>query len=254
MALPPPPQLQLSIQLSVNHLALCTAHTGKIQQLRIHTLPDNRPWSAAAQSILEQEEIAQYPADRISVILDTDRVCLIPTACYRRQDVQNYLHLHGISWSTQESPITTPPHDDKVALMCLSSTLHTFLQELYRDRLHYTHPLLLLHASDKALLEVSLTHDFVHLTARNGTLLFAETLPRRNEADLLYYIQLLHNSYPQIRFRTLVSGTDAPQIHRAITRYFKHTHLFRPTINRTLTGSTCACTFTHLIRSIHAHH
>ena len=164
--------------------------------------------------------------------------------------------LSGIPGEAERRTVATAPRDGKIALISIARTIYDCLHSAYGDRLAYTHPLLesaVRHAR-KPLLAAALTRSFVHLSAYDGGLLFAETLPRHSDADLLYYLGALTKIYAGTNFRIEISGTDAPQLRRAASRYFRRTRLFRPSVNRSVAGSENVCDFTHLIRLNHENH
>lgn len=246
---------RLLIQFSDERLAFCPVSGGKIGALKSCPLPHDEELADALRSLLRQKAL-QCPKDETTVLYDTDRVCLIPAEYYREEDAGRYMTLSGIPDEAERRTVATAPRDGKIALISVARTVHDCLRSVYGDRLVYTHPLLenaVRHAR-KPLLAAALTRSFVHLSAHDGGLLFAETLPRHSDADLLYYLGTLTKIYAGTNFRIEISGTDAPEMRRAAARYFRHTRLFSPSVNRSVAGSENVCDFTHLIRLNHENH
>lgn len=96
--------------------------------------------------------------------------------------------LSGIPGEAERRTVATAPRDGKIALISIARTIYDCLHSAYGDRLAYTHPLLesaVRHAR-KPLLAAALTRSFVHLSAYDGGLLFAETLPRHSDAPTCF--------------------------------------------------------------------
>ena len=246
---------RLLIQFSDGRFAFCPVSGGKIGTLASCPLPHGEEQADALRSLLRQKAL-QCPEGGATVLYDNDRVCLIPAEYYREEDAERYMTLSGIPGEAERRTVATAPRDGKIALISIARTVYDCLHSAYGDRLAYTHPLLesaVRHAR-KPLLAAALTRSFVHLSAYDGGLLFAETLPRHSDADLLYYLGALTKIYAGTNFRIEISGTDAPQLRRAAARYFRRTRLFRPSVNRSVAGSENVCDFTHLIRLNHENH
>ncbi len=148
------------------------------------------------------------PGRRATVLYDTDRVCLIPAEYYREEDAERYMTLSGIPGEAERRTVATAPRDGKIALISIARTVYDCLHSAYGDRLAYTHPLLesaVRHAR-KPLLAAALTRSFVHLSAYDEGLLFAETLPRHSDADLL----LLPRRPDKIYMPERISGSKFP--------------------------------------------
>lgn len=246
---------RLLIQFSAERFAFCRVSGGKTGALESRPLPHGEGLPDALRSLLQCEAL-QCPEGGATVLYDTDRVCLIPSEYYRENDSERYMTLSGIPPEADRRTVATAPRDGKIALIGVENAIHDCLLSAYGDRTVYAHPLLEAAArqSPQPLLTAALTRRFVHLSAYDGGLLFAETLPLNSDADLLYYLAALKKIYAGTRFRIEISGTGAAQMRRVAARYFRRTRLFSPSVNRSAAGRENVCDFTHLIRLNHENH
>lgn len=180
---------RLLIQFSDGRFAFCPVSGGKIGTLASCPLPHGEEQADALRSLLRQKAL-QCPEGGATVLYDTDRVCLIPAEYYREEDAERY---HD---PVRHSRRSGTPHGR-----------HRAARRKDRADKHRTHSIRLPAFGLRRSARLYASAARKRCPARPETaacggadpqlrspvglrrgLLFAETLPRHSDADLLYYL------------------------------------------------------------------
>lgn len=246
----------LSIQLSPNEILYCTSSDGKIDRVGTLGIPDGSvdgQIEALQKLFMGEEPIRQGEDTPVRLLLDTDRVCLLPTEQFRSDETATL-----ISRQPHEQTAVSPSRADITALMALDTKLHDSLRRLFSDRIEFTHPLLLAATEPdlkKNQIEIASTRNYIHITLWNNGLHFAETIPRTPE-NLLFATGYLQQANPSVRFRISVTGHDAETERKRLSRYFRKTDTIRPPkIDKNVCNDKALHHhLIHIIRSLHENH
>lgn len=246
----------LSIQLSPNEILYCTSSDGKIDRIGMLGIPDGSvdgQIEALQKLFMEEGTIRQEEDAPVQLLLDTDRVCLLPSERYRSDEAATL-----ISQQAQETTVASPACADITALMAIDTKLYDTLKKLFGSRIVFSHPLLAAATEPdprKAQIEIATTRNFMHLTLWDHGLRFAETFPRSPE-NLLFAIGYLRQTHPSTRFRIRVTGHDAEEERKRLSRYFRKTDtIHSPKIDKNVCNDTALHHhLIHIIRSLHENH
>lgn len=246
----------LSIQLSPNEILYCISSDGKIDRIGTHGIPDGSidGQIKVLQKLFQRENATQQQEDvPVQLLLDTDRVCLLPSERYRADEAATL-----ISLQSQEETVVSATQAGITAVMAINTKLYNILKKLFDSRIALSHPLLTAATEPdprKAQIEIANTRNFIHVTLWNNGLQFAETFPRTPE-NLLFTVGYLKQSHPSTRFRIRVTGHDAKEERHRLSRYFRKTDTVRvPKISKKVCDDTSMNHhFIHIIRNLHENH
>ena len=246
----------LSIQLSPNEILYCTSYDGKLDRIGTLGIPDGSvdgQIEALQKLFMGEGAIRQEENAPVQLLLDTDRVCLLPTERYRSDEAATL-----ISQQAQETTVASPACVDITALMAIDTKLYDTLKKLFGSRIVFSHPLLAAATEPdprKAQIEIANTRNFIHVTLWNDGLQFAETFPRTPE-NLLLAVGYLKQTHPSTRFRIRVTGHDAEEVRHRLSRYFRKTDTVRvPKISKKVCDDkSMNHHLIHIIRNLHENH
>ena len=245
----------LSIQLSPNEILYCLSSDGKID--RIGTL--GIPGGSIDGEIEGLQKVSQKVGATLSddvpvqLLLDTDRVCLLPSERYRSDEAAAL-----ISLQPQEETVLSAARGGITALIAVNTKLYDILKKLFGSRIVISHPLLTAATEPdprKAQIEIANTRNFIHVTLWNDGLQFAETFPCTPE-NLLLAVGYLKQTHPSTRFRIRVTGHDAEEVRHRLSRYFRKTDTVRvPKISKKVCDDkSMNHHLIHIIRNLHENH
>lgn len=248
------PADRLLLQLSRREILYGGMENGAIRSLKRIPVETGEALLPCLQEFLGPQQ-SGAGQQFVLVSLDTDRVCLVPADFYDVSYSDSYLALCGVGAADAERIVVTAPRGGVVALVCVDSRMDDYLQHRY-GKVDYVHPLQLAATSSGGapVIEAVLTHGLVHLSASAGRLLFAESLPCRTEADLLYALDRVRRLYPQYRFRISLSGAGADRLYGEVARYFRPVSVGRAAVPRRIVSREERSAFIPLIRMSHANY
>lgn len=214
----------LSIQHTLDGLSFCVSRFGK--PLWLH--PEGADGLTALRAALDPLQQA-YP--RIRVIADTDQVCLIPESHFDETAAASFMQIRGILPS-EEMELVIHRKQGYVWLMHLSREFCGELSGLFpQARIEYIHPLWfgIRRASAGSFVDVNLSADWAHVVVtQESTLHYAETVPCRTPADLLYILSELQRLYELNTSEFIFSGRQAETFRKQTALYYKKPSLDLP--------------------------
>lgn len=245
----------LSIQLSPNEILYCLSSDGKIDRIGTLGIPGGSIDGEIEGLQKVSREVGATLSDDVPVqlLLDTDRVCLLPSERYRSDEAATL-----ISLQPQEETVLSAARGDITALIAVNTKLYDTLKKLFGSGIVISHPLLTAATEPdprKAQIEIANTHNFSHVTLWNDGLQFAETFPRTPE-NLLLAVGYLKQTHPSIHFRIRVTGHDAEEVRHRLSRYFRKTDTVRvPKISKKVCDDkSMNHHLIHIIRNLHENH
>lgn len=245
----------LSIQLSPNEILYCLSSDGKIDRIGTLGIPGGSIDGEIEGLQKVSREVGATLSDDVPVqlLLDTDRVCLLPSERYRSDEAATL-----ISLQPQEETVVSAAREGITALIAVNTKLYDMLKKLFGSRIVISHPLLTAATEPdprKAQIEIASTRNFIHVTLWNDGLQFAETFPRTPE-NLLLAVGYLKQTHPSTRFRIRVTGHDAEEVRHRLSRYFRKTDTVRvPKISKKVCDDkSMNHHLIHIIRNLHENH
>lgn len=245
----------LSIQLSPNEILYCLSSDGKIDRIGTLGIPGGSIDGEIEGLQKVSREVGATLSDDVPVqlLLDTDRVCLLPSERYRSDEAAAL-----ISLQPQEETVLSAARGGITALIAVNTKLYDILKKLFGSRIVISHPLLTAATEPdprKAQIEIANTRNFIHVTLWNDGLQFAETFPRTPE-NLLLAVGYLKQTHPSTRFRIRVTGHDAEEVRHRLSRYFRKTDTVRvPKISKKVCDDkSMNHHLIHIIRNLHENH
>lgn len=245
----------LSIQLSPNEILYCLSSDGKIDRIGTLGIPGGSIDGEIEGLQKVSREVGATLSDDVPVqlLLDTDRVCLLPSERYRSDEAATL-----ISLQPQEETVLSAVRGDITALIAVNTKLYDTLKKLFGSGIVISHPLLTAATEPdprKAQIEIANTRNFIHVTLWNDGLQFAETFPRTPE-NLLLAVGYLKQTHPSTRFRIRVTGHDAEEVRHRLSRYFRKTDTVRvPKISKKVCDDkSMNHHLIHIIRNLHENH
>ena len=245
----------LSIQLSPNEILYCLSSDGKIDRIGTLGIPGGSLDGEIEGLQKVSRKVGATLSDDVPVqlLLDTDRVCLLPSERYRSDEAATL-----ISLQPQEETVVSAAREGITALIAVNTKLYDILKKLFGSRIAISHPLLTAATEPdprKAQIEIANTRNFIHVTLWNDGLQFAETFPRTPE-NLLLTIGYLKQTHPSTRFRIRVTGHDAEEERHRLSRYFRKTDTVRvPKISKKVCDDkSMNHHLIHIIRNLHENH
>lgn len=245
----------LSIQLSPNEILYCLSSDGKIDRIGTLGIPGGSIDGEIEGLQKVSREVGATLSDDVPVqlLLDTDRVCLLPSERYRSDEAAAL-----ISLQPQEETVLSAARGGITALIAVNTKLYDILKKLFGSRIVISHPLLTAATEPdprKAQIEIANTRNFIHVTHWNDGLQFAETFPRTPE-NLLLAVGYLKQTHPSTRFRIRVTGHDAEEVRHRLSRYFRKTDTVRvPKISKKVCDDkSMNHHLIHIIRNLHENH
>ena len=245
----------LSIQLSPNEILYCLSSDGKIDRIGTLGIPGGTIDGEIEGLQKVSREVGATLSDDVPVqlLLDTDRVCLLPSERYRSDEAATL-----ISLQPQEETVLSAARGGITALIAVNTKLYDILKKLFGSRIVISHPLLTAATEPdprKAQIEIANTRNFSHVTLWNDGLQFAETFPRTPE-NLLLAVGYLKQTHPSTRFRIRVTGHDAEEVRHRLSRYFRKTDTVRvPKISKKVCDDkSMNHHLIHIIRNLHENH
>lgn len=245
----------LSIQLSPNEILYCLSSDGKIDRIGTLGIPGGSIDGEIEGLQKVSREVGATLSDDVPVqlLLDTDRVCLLPSERYRSDEAATL-----ISLQSQEETVVSAARGDITALIAVNTKLYDILKKLFGSGIVISHPLLTAATEPdprKAQIEIASTRNFIHVTLWNDGLQFAETFPRTPE-NLLLAVGYLKQTHPSTRFRIRVTGHDAEEVRHRLSRYFRKTDTVRvPKISKKVCDDkSMNHHLIHIIRNLHENH
>ena len=245
----------LSIQLSPNEILYCLSSDGKIDRIGTLGIPGGSIDGEIEGLQKVSREVGATLSDDVPVqlLLDTDRVCLLPSERYRSDEAAAL-----ISLQPQEETVLSAARGGITALIAVNTKLYDILKKLFGSRIVISHPLLTAATEPdprKAQIEIANTRNFSHVTLWNDGLQFAETFPRTPE-NLLLAVGYLKQTHPSTRFRIRVTGHDAEEVRHRLSRYFRKTDTVRvPKISKKVyDDKSMNHHLIHIIRNLHENH
>ncbi len=237
----------LSIQQSLDGLSFCVSRFGT--PLWLHEGSDTSLCTCRAALPALQHN---YP--RIRIIIDTDQACMVPAEYFEDSAADLFLRIQG----------SIPPTDTELKIarraefVWILPTPRSFIEDLSvcfpTASVEYLHPLWLgirraSNGSVETTVDIHLSGDKAHLVMiRSGSLLYAESLPCRTAADLLYLLNELQAHYDLQKSMLTFSGRGAEDFRKQIAAYYKKTALDRPIPSKTVSPAD-ATEFANLIRA-----
>lgn len=245
----------LSIQLSPNEILYCLSSDGKIDRIGTLGIPGGSIDGEIEGLQKVSREVGATLSDDVPVqlLLDTDRVCLLPSERYRSDEAAAL-----ISLQPQEETVLSAARGGITALIAVNTKLYDILKKLFGSGIVISHPLLTAATEPdprKAQIEIASTRNFIHVTLWNDGLQFAETFPRTPE-NLLLAVGYLKQTHPSIHFRIRVTGHDAEEERHRLSRYFRKTDTVRiPKISKKVCDDkSMNHHLIHIIRNLHENH
>lgn len=245
----------LSIQLSPNEILYSLSSDGKIDRIGTLGIPGGSIDGEIEGLQKVSREVGATLSDDVPVqlLLDTDRVCLLPSERYRSDEAATL-----ISLQPQEETVVSAAREGITALIAVNTKLYDILKKLFGSRIVISHPLLTAATEPdprKAQIEIANTRNFIHVTLWNDGLQFAETFPRTPE-NLLLAVGYLKQTHPSTRFRIRVTGHDAEEVRHRLSRYFRKTDTVRvPKISKKVCDDkSMNHHLIHIIRNLHENH
>lgn len=245
----------LSIQLSPNEILYCLSSDGKIDRIGTLGIPGGSIDGEIEGLQKVSREVGATLSDDVPVqlLLDTDRVCLLPSERYRSDEAATL-----ISLQPQEETVLSAARGGITALIAVNTKLYDTLKKLFGSGIVISHPLLTAATEPdprKAQIEIANTRNFIHVTLWNDGLQFAETFPRTPE-NLLLAVGYLKQTHPSTRFRIRVTGHDAEEVRHRLSRYFRKTDTVRvPKISKKVCDDkSMNHHLIHIIRNLHENH
>ena len=245
----------LSIQLSPNEILYCLSSDGKIDRIGTLGIPGGSIDGEIEGLQKVSREVGATLSDDVPVqlLLDTDRVCLLPSERYRSDEAAAL-----ISLQPQEETVLSAARGGITALIAVNTKLYDILKKLFGSRIVISHPLLTAATEPdprNAQIEIANTRNFIHVTLWNDGLQFAETFPRTPE-NLLLAVGYLKQTHPSTRFRIRVTGHDAEEVRHRLSRYFRKTDTVRvPKISKKVCDDkSMNHHLIHIIRNLHENH
>lgn len=180
------------------------------------SLPDAFRQAMAGQPLLEGE------FDRVFVVADTDRCCLVPALLSGDVPGTGWLARYGIDLRDGERVVCSPVIADTVAFALIGQDVCRWLEDRYGERLAYAVPLQtnLLKKRAMPTVEVNVGSDRIWLSAFRDKVLLAETLPGTDVPDLLFYLSQLDDAWGLRDFALLLTGVYAAETLRELRRFF----------------------------------
>lgn len=245
----------LSIQLSPNEILYCLSSDGKIDRIGTLGIPGGSIDGEIEGLQKVSREVGATLSDDVPVqlLLDMDRVCLLPSERYRSDEAATL-----ISLQPQEETVVSAVRGGITALIAVNTKLYDILKKLFGSRIVISHPLLTAATEPdprKAQIEIANTRNFSHVTLWNDGLQFAETFPRTPE-NLLLAVGYLKQTHPSTRFRIRVTGHDAEEVRHRLSHYFRKTDTVRvPKISKKVCDDkSMNHHLIHIIRNLHENH
>lgn len=242
----------LSILLSPNEILYSLSSDGKIDRIGTLGIPGGSIDGEIEGLQKVSREVGATLSDDVPVqlLLDTDRVCLLPSERYRSDEAATL-----ISLQPQEETVVSAARGGITAIMAVNTKLYDTLKKLFGSGIVISHPLLTAATEPdprKAQIEIASTRNFIHVTLWNDGLQFAETFPRTPE-NLLLAVGYLKQTHPSTRFRIRVTGHDAEEVRHRLSRYFRKTDTVRvPKISKKVCDDkSMNHHLIHIIRNLH---
>ena len=212
----------LSIQPSLNGLSFAVVHggrliaTGQWAGAGVTALPDAFGQAVAGQPLLGGG------FDRVFVLVDTGRCCLVPASLSGEVPAVGWLARHGLDPQDGEQVVSSPVIADTVAFALVGQDVCRWLEDRYGERLAYAVPLQtnLLKKHAVPTVEINVGPDRTWLSAFRDKVLLAETLPGTDVPDLLFYLSQLDDAWGLRDFALLLTGVYATETLRELRRFF----------------------------------
>ena len=159
----------------------------------------------------------------------TDRVALMPFELCEEINPVKILEINGIYLTENES--ATVVADEKrqiIAAIAIPNTLISAAAELYDDdKYGFTTPLMRTRICTEPTVWMYLAKRLIYIKVwSDGKLRMAEVLPRKKEADTLYYTAAIDAQFDLKRFKIVIEGAngfadEARETAKTLSKYYK---------------------------------
>ena len=159
----------------------------------------------------------------------TDRVALMPFELCEEINPVKILEINGIYLTENES--ATVVADEKrqiIAAIAIPNTLISAAAELYDDdKYGFTTPLMRTRICTEPTVWMYLAKRLIYIKVwSDGKLRMAEVLPRKKEADTLYYTAAIDTQFDLKRFKIVIEGAngfadEARETAKTLSKYYK---------------------------------
>jgi hypothetical protein len=158
----------------------------------------------------------------------SSRVVLIPFELFEEVNPVEILAINGITLNENESVVTVPDEQQQiVAALALPNNLIAAAQERYGDNHLFSTPLLRSRICTEPTAWLYLAERIIYIKVwSDGKLRMAEVLPRKKEADTLYYTAAIDAQFDLKRFKIVIEGAngfadEARETAKTLSKYYK---------------------------------
>lgn len=158
----------------------------------------------------------------------SSRVVLIPFELFEEVNPVEILAINGITLNENESVVTVPDEQQQiVAALALPNNLIAAAQERYGDNHLFSTPLLRSRICTEPTAWLYLAERIIYIKVwSDGKLRMAEVLPRKKEADTLYYTAAIDTQFDLKRFKIVIEGAngfadEARETAKTLSKYYK---------------------------------
>ena len=158
----------------------------------------------------------------------SSRVVLIPFELFEEVNPVEILAINGITLNENESVVTVPDEQQQiVAALALPDNLIAVAQERYGDNHLFSTPLLRSRICTEPTAWLYLAERIIYIKVwSDGKLRMAEVLPRKKEADTLYYTAAIDAQFDLKRFKIVIEGAngfadEARETAKTLSKYYK---------------------------------
>lgn len=158
----------------------------------------------------------------------SSRVVLIPFELFEEVNPVEILAINGITLNENESVVTVPDEQQQiVAALALPNNLIAAAQERYGDNHLFSTPLLRSRICTEPTAWLYIAERIIYIKVwSDGKLRMAEVLPRKKEADTLYYTAAIDAQFDLKRFKIVIEGAngfadEARETAKTLSKYYK---------------------------------
>lgn len=150
----------------------------------------------------------------------TSKTQLVPQEEFSPAAAEALLRAAGMACSGDECPVWSDPSLPAVAVMAFDTTAVNTLRTRYAERIEFTSPLLFRPRCVRSTVWLYKHDELLYIKVYRDGLRFAEVLTAENDADLLYYTELLGREFPLREFELYPAGKDARTARDLLHRFF----------------------------------
>ena len=214
----------LSIQLSLNGLSFSIFNGKFWSENKCCIFESNADILSEVKTIISDNNLLDDELVRIVLVVDTDKVELVPTQLYSDTYLDDMSNVIGVKYTDDLTVVVSSSVNGVLALMNFPRHLYDYFCNIYGDKIAFYHPLLLnlIANNNRSVVSVCFGDSSFHVTVkRDNKLLFADSFKYNSIADVIYVLNKLEKLFYIKNLPVLLSGKTSVDNRKILSAYYK---------------------------------